>query len=79
MRRQLVYLRLAKGARGYRVSATTNPPTGPITQPYGDDLPTVTFAIALTFDPAIFNPPRVIAEIGVPDDTPQVTAELVEP
>jgi hypothetical protein len=59
------YIRIAPTTRGYRVAASIREPTGPITDSYGNALPTVVFRAAFILPSTAFAVPS-IGDVDVP-------------
>lgn len=73
-----VYLRVAHGARGPRVEASTTPNYTPIQSGSGwtaKPLPTAMFALDLTIpEEALHHAERVMAEMEIPNESIEVAA-----
>ena len=63
----IIYLKLAKTRRGYKVAASMNPNYAPLIDSYNESLPTIRFGIALAFDEDVFKT-KVLPETIVPTE-----------
>lgn len=69
------FIRIAPTTRGYRVAASVKEPNGPITDSYGNALPTVVFRASFILPSTAFAVPN-IGDVEVPLEVLSPVLEL---
>lgn len=75
-----IYLRIGRGNRGYKVSASSHPINDPIkTQSYPQNkfIPTVSFAVIFDIPDELFRrAEKVVAELNIKEDEANISGEI---
>jgi hypothetical protein len=61
------FIRIAPTARGFKIAATHKPPSGPLSDNYGNPLPTATFSAVFVLPNDAFDIPHV-GEVEIPSE-----------